>query len=297
MMERDDLARWTRFAMKGGIGKCVAVSDCIAEVNGDLMFLTDDEIVVLMQVQDAEGVYLGYCEGVIGRFHAKHVSFLTKLKKPVMAKRSSVASTKSKSPTPPGTSNGPMRFKTPTPTFGLAATPTLSETPPIPGSSSASVRTDSRASVGQQYWKSPPQSPVNTTFSMGGSSSNRSSGATGWRAEGERRDGLDFFLLLGRVGYGDHCRFNVYLDDILKLDTLEVDQRYLALAKYPVRRPTSAFVLLFRTTTATSFASTCIVTTTSPPFSSKHDARTTPTAPANQTVQLVESSQHARTAV
>jgi hypothetical protein len=38
-MDSDDLARWTRFAMKGGIGKCVAICDCIAENNDDLVFL------------------------------------------------------------------------------------------------------------------------------------------------------------------------------------------------------------------------------------------------------------------
>jgi len=38
-MEPTDLARWTRFAMKGGIGKCVAVDDCVAENPDDLMFM------------------------------------------------------------------------------------------------------------------------------------------------------------------------------------------------------------------------------------------------------------------
>lgn len=38
-MDGKDLARWTRFAMKGGIGKCTAVQDCIAESPEDLMFL------------------------------------------------------------------------------------------------------------------------------------------------------------------------------------------------------------------------------------------------------------------
>ena len=38
-MEPHELARWTRFAAKGGIGKCTAVQDCMAEGKEDLMFL------------------------------------------------------------------------------------------------------------------------------------------------------------------------------------------------------------------------------------------------------------------
>lgn len=38
-MDAADLARWTRFAAKGGIGKCAATRDCIAESADDLMFL------------------------------------------------------------------------------------------------------------------------------------------------------------------------------------------------------------------------------------------------------------------
>ena len=39
-MDAHELARWTRFAAKGGIGKCTAVVDCIAQEMGeDLMFL------------------------------------------------------------------------------------------------------------------------------------------------------------------------------------------------------------------------------------------------------------------
>jgi hypothetical protein len=39
MMEASELARWTRFAAKGGIGKCTALQDCVAEAIEDLMFL------------------------------------------------------------------------------------------------------------------------------------------------------------------------------------------------------------------------------------------------------------------
>ncbi|KAF8956629.1 hypothetical protein BDZ97DRAFT_1602138, partial [Flammula alnicola] len=92
-MEAAELARWTRFAAKGGIGKCTATCDCVAESADDLMFLKDDEITVLLQLPDREGFYLGYCEGVVGRFSGEHVRFQTKLKKPVMTKRQSSSST------------------------------------------------------------------------------------------------------------------------------------------------------------------------------------------------------------
>lgn len=39
-MDAHELARWTRFAAKGGIGRCTAIVDCIAQEMGeDLMFL------------------------------------------------------------------------------------------------------------------------------------------------------------------------------------------------------------------------------------------------------------------
>ena len=38
-MDGTELARWTRFAAKGGIGKCTALQDCVAESEEDLMFL------------------------------------------------------------------------------------------------------------------------------------------------------------------------------------------------------------------------------------------------------------------
>jgi len=37
--EPADLARWIRFAAKGGIGKCKALCDCVAKSPDDLMFL------------------------------------------------------------------------------------------------------------------------------------------------------------------------------------------------------------------------------------------------------------------
>ncbi len=38
-MDANELGRWTRFAAKGGIGKCSAVQDCVAEEAEDLMFM------------------------------------------------------------------------------------------------------------------------------------------------------------------------------------------------------------------------------------------------------------------
>jgi hypothetical protein len=38
-MDAPELSRWTRFAAKGGIGKCSAAQDCVAEKPDDLMFL------------------------------------------------------------------------------------------------------------------------------------------------------------------------------------------------------------------------------------------------------------------
>jgi hypothetical protein len=37
-MDASQFSRWTRFAKKGGIGKCVALKNCAAEHPGDLMF-------------------------------------------------------------------------------------------------------------------------------------------------------------------------------------------------------------------------------------------------------------------
>ena len=77
-LEASELARWTRFAAKGGIGTCTATCDCVAESPDDLMFLKvrflatffffaidglyawiqDDEITVLLQLPDRENLFL-----------------------------------------------------------------------------------------------------------------------------------------------------------------------------------------------------------------------------------------------
>ncbi|KAL5534857.1 hypothetical protein ACEPAG_1322 [Sanghuangporus baumii] len=106
-MDGTELARWTRFAAKGGIGKCTAVQDCVAESPEDLMFLKDDEIIVLMQLSGQTGFYLGYCEGVVGRFRGDHVKFHGKLKKPVMTKRASASAVSVASSPPPSVTPSP----------------------------------------------------------------------------------------------------------------------------------------------------------------------------------------------
>ncbi|KAF7348455.1 ENTH domain-containing protein [Mycena venus] len=69
-----ELAQWRHFAEKGGIGKCTAISDCLEVESQDLMFLKNDEIVVLAKFPD-ENLFFGYCDGVVGRFHADDVHF------------------------------------------------------------------------------------------------------------------------------------------------------------------------------------------------------------------------------
>ncbi|ORX48851.1 RabGAP/TBC [Hesseltinella vesiculosa] len=62
------------FAEKGGLGACVSKTDVIAETSDDLMYLSGERITVLRHLQD--DLYLGYCEGVIGRFNAENVHFV-----------------------------------------------------------------------------------------------------------------------------------------------------------------------------------------------------------------------------
>ncbi|KAK7456360.1 hypothetical protein VKT23_010607 [Stygiomarasmius scandens] len=133
-MDAAQLSRWTRFAAKGGIGKCTATQDCIAEGEGDLMFMKDDVITVLMQT-DVDGVFLGYCEGVVGHFQSQHVQFHSKLKRPVMTKRNSSASR-------PSSSSGIAQTKSPTPSMfsAVTASPTPG-TPPTPNANGASPNT------------------------------------------------------------------------------------------------------------------------------------------------------------
>ncbi|KAI0353294.1 hypothetical protein OH77DRAFT_648037 [Trametes cingulata] len=91
-MDAAELGRCTRLAAKGGIGKCTALQDCIAEQPEDLMFMKDDEITVLMQIPGQPDLYLGYCEGVVGNFRGDAVRFHGRLKKPVLTKRQSAVS-------------------------------------------------------------------------------------------------------------------------------------------------------------------------------------------------------------
>lgn len=50
-----DLSRWSRFGLKGGIGRAEALVDKLAEDPGELMFLKGDQVVVLFE---QEGCFL-----------------------------------------------------------------------------------------------------------------------------------------------------------------------------------------------------------------------------------------------
>ncbi|CEH18204.1 tbc1 domain family member 10b [Ceraceosorus bombacis] len=108
-MDAHTLNAWTRFALqKGGIGSCTALIDNPATEAEDLMFMTGEKIIVLRRLDDdnpesssgkrrsafgdADAWFLGYCEGVVGRFKGGHVQFHGKLKKPVLMRRSGVGS-------------------------------------------------------------------------------------------------------------------------------------------------------------------------------------------------------------
>ncbi|KAL1917006.1 uncharacterized protein VTP21DRAFT_5204 [Calcarisporiella thermophila] len=62
------------FAVKGGIGTCVARTNVLAQEEDELMFLIGERITVLKHI--ADDTYLGYCEGVVGRFLASQVYFI-----------------------------------------------------------------------------------------------------------------------------------------------------------------------------------------------------------------------------
>ncbi|KAF8970807.1 hypothetical protein BDZ97DRAFT_1652125 [Flammula alnicola] len=91
-LKAPELARWTGLATNSGIGKCPALSDCVAECSIQLpMILCDNEIAVLYRLSDQEGFYLvGIFQGVVGRFNDAVVHSLSKLNKPVMKQRTSV---------------------------------------------------------------------------------------------------------------------------------------------------------------------------------------------------------------
>lgn len=104
-MDAHTLNAWTRFALqKGGIGTCTALVDNPATDAEDLMFMTGEKIIVLRRLDkddnapgsssrrksssDDDSWFLGYCEGVVGRFKGSHVQIHGKLKKPVLMRRS-----------------------------------------------------------------------------------------------------------------------------------------------------------------------------------------------------------------
>lgn len=125
-MDASELARWSRFAVKGGIGRCTASRDCVAQNPEDLMFLKDDEIVVLMQVSVSDGTYLGYCEGVVGKFSGAHVKFHGKLKKPVFARRPGSVTANANPATTPTTTSPALSGRP------IVSSPTPSDPPSSP---------------------------------------------------------------------------------------------------------------------------------------------------------------------
>ncbi|SNX84762.1 related to MDR1 - Mac1p interacting protein [Melanopsichium pennsylvanicum] len=121
-MDAHTLNAWTRFALqKGGIGTCIALIDNPATEPEDLMFMAGEKITVLRRldddasdapttstsakrrsdaIPDSEAWFLGYCEGVVGRFKGAHVQFHGRLKKPVLMRRSAAGSIRDSSMRP-----------------------------------------------------------------------------------------------------------------------------------------------------------------------------------------------------
>ncbi|OCB89507.1 RabGAP/TBC [Sanghuangporus baumii] len=202
-MDGTELARWTRFAAKGGIGKCTAVQDCVAESPEDLMFLKDDEIIVLMQLSGQTGFYLGYCEGVVGRFRGDHVKLHGKLKRPVMTKRASASAVSVASSPPPSVTPSPRMPLSPL-TTSSSATNT---------SSTPTRDRDSRA-LSDPFDLELDAPPKSKTSEEGGSNTNTQTNVdtnttTNETTEGSRRrltrgaddlPGLEMFLPRSRSG-------------------------------------------------------------------------------------------------
>ncbi|CBQ72348.1 related to MDR1-Mac1p interacting protein [Sporisorium reilianum SRZ2] len=128
-MDAHTLNAWTRFALqKGGIGACTALIDNPATEPEDLMFMAGEKIIVLRRLDDdaldsdrrptsssttaplnkrksdtlpdSDAWFLGYCEGVVGRFKGAHVQFHARLKKPVLMRRSGAGSIRDSSMRP-----------------------------------------------------------------------------------------------------------------------------------------------------------------------------------------------------
>ncbi|KAK4687838.1 hypothetical protein P7C73_g2277, partial [Tremellales sp. Uapishka_1] len=67
-----ELNALSAFAGRGGIGKGVALTDCVAESPDQLMYIKGDELVLL---RDLGNVMLASCEGVVGWVERDHVEF------------------------------------------------------------------------------------------------------------------------------------------------------------------------------------------------------------------------------
>ncbi|CAJ0760151.1 9057_t:CDS:2, partial [Entrophospora sp. SA101] len=67
------LRKLHEFAIRGGIGKGIAIHDTLADTEDDLMFFTGDTVTILKHIKDE--YFLGYCEGVIGKFKGSAIKF------------------------------------------------------------------------------------------------------------------------------------------------------------------------------------------------------------------------------
>ncbi|KAF5309492.1 hypothetical protein D9619_012495 [Psilocybe cf. subviscida] len=180
-MDAAELGRWMRFAAKGGIGRCVAVRDCEAQVVGDLMFFEGDEIIVLHQVpsttstndiqasEQAGTQFLGYCEEIVGRFNSRDVRFTTKLKKAVMTKR--VSSSSPATPTVLASASA-SSISASSPVPGISASNSTSSTSqsPVMSALSPSPSISSTVYASSGLTNSPRASPAPSTFSTASSS-------------------------------------------------------------------------------------------------------------------------------
>ncbi|CAJ0899039.1 18389_t:CDS:2 [Entrophospora sp. SA101] len=67
------LEKLHEFAKRGGIGKGIANQDTLADTEDDLMFFTGETVTILKHIKDE--YFLGYCEGVIGKFKGSAIKF------------------------------------------------------------------------------------------------------------------------------------------------------------------------------------------------------------------------------
>ncbi|EPQ29394.1 uncharacterized protein PFL1_03149 [Pseudozyma flocculosa PF-1] len=181
-MDAHTLNAWTRFALqKGGIGSCTALIDNPATEPEDLMFMTGEKIIVLRRLDedgadtndrptslgarrkssasssahDSASWFLGYCEGVVGRFKGAHVQFHGRLKKPVLMRRSGVGSVPDTS-SPVHSKDEELALPTASQTYGSDAAAATS----YDGHVDSSDRLASASSSSSKYARAGGSSPM-----------------------------------------------------------------------------------------------------------------------------------------